>query len=214
MEHKQSKIGFLTVIVGATGTGKTSIARDIFKDATHGCAFDIQQEYDLKGLHEFVRGEKPIKFSVEPAYYEIEDYVRIIENSKGFTFLQEESTGYIDSHFFNSKIGKRLISCVVSKRHIQKESGGGNNYIFIFHSLKSVPPKLWTYIDFFFLFPTVEKDFDTSEPLILKAHSELDQDKRIPFKEYQISDYRVIVRTQHGKDNLEYISNYLTKRTL
>lgn len=211
-ERRQSKIGFLTVFVGATGTGKTSLAKKMFKNATHGCVLDIQQEYNERGLHTFQKGEKPIKFSVEPAHYDIDKFVHIVELSKGYTFMLEESTGYVDSDFFKSKLGKRLITCIVSKRHIQKVSGGGNNFILIFHSVKSIPPKLWSFIDFFFLFPTVEKDFKSEEVLINKAHSVLDINKKIPFENYEISDYRVIVRTLHGKDNLEYINEHLDKK--
>jgi hypothetical protein len=211
-EHKQSNIGFLTVLVGATGTGKSSIAKEMFEDAPAGCVFDIQEEYGVQGLHEFKQSVKPTKFSIHPAYYDREKFVRVVELTKGYTFALEESTGYIDNDFFKSKLGKRLIQCIVAKRHIQKESGGGNNYILVFHSVKSIPAQLWTFIDFMFLFPTVEKDFDSSDKLVMEAHSALDINKKIPFKNYEISDYRLIVRTLHGKSNLNYVNKYVSKR--
>jgi hypothetical protein len=212
-EHKQSKIGFLTVFVGPTGSGKTCLANELFEDAEYGCVLDIQEEYeDLEGLHVLIKENRSAKkFSMHPAYFEVEDFVNIVKISKNATFLLEESTGYVDVDFFRSKLGGKLIKEIVAKRQIQREVGGGNNFIFIFHSLNSIPPKLWNYIDFLVMFESIEREIKASEPAILAAQSELVNSHKIPFKNFKISDYRVIVRTNHGRDNLEYIEKFKSK---
>ena len=210
---QKNKIGFLTGIVGSTGTGKSCIVKSMIESLSNICVFDIQEEYGLKGLHEYYKENIiPTKFSVIPAYYDRLKFVRIVELSKGFTFVLEGSTGYIDNDFFKSKDGKRLISCIVAKRHYQKEGGGGNNYILVFHSVASIPKSLWPFIDFFFLFPTSEKNFESNEELINRAHEEVSRNVEIPYKDFKISDYRVVVRTPHGLKNLHYIANYTGKR--
>lgn len=208
MERLQSTTGFLTVIVGETGSGKSCIAKDLLDESPHWCAFDVQDEYDVPALHEMETVQD--KFKVSPVYNDVEDFVKVIQHSKRYTFLIEESTGFIDNDYFRSKKGKELISCIIAKRHIQKANGGGNNYIMIFHSAKSIPAKLWTYIDFLYLFPTVEKDFE-QEPALNEMHAIVKDAPMIKFKTWEISDYRILVRTNHGKKNIKYIEKHKSK---
>lgn len=201
-------IGFLTVIVGETGTGKSCIAKKMFKNAPSGCVLDVQEEYEVTPLNE-LNAYAP-KFSLHPANYDMEEIVRIPELSKGFTFLYEESTGVIDSDFFRSKLGKRLVKSIVAKRHSQREVGGGNNFILIFHSTKSIPAQLWTFIDFMFIFPLSERD-SIDDGKITSAMSSIDLNKRIPWESWEISDYRLVLRTNLAKDNTWYVEDYLSK---
>ena len=163
-------IGFLTAIVGATGTGKSVVSHYILNKVRAAVVLDIQDEYKLPWISEKEKIDKlSPKVRISPELgHDTDTIQKIIKSCSGFTFFMEESTGYIDSDYFRSKEGKELIKLIVAKRHAQRV-GGGNNYVFVFHSLASIPPKLWPYIDFVFMFPTTEQtDIEKRYPALFE----------------------------------------------
>lgn len=208
MERLQSKTGFLTVFVGETGSGKSCLSQDLLEDAPKWCVLDVQDEIEdenIPSLHEMTAPAD--KFKISPAYNEVSDLVRVMQHTKGYTFLLEESTGFIDNDFFKSNLGKEMIKCVLSKRHTQKKVGGGNNYIFCFHSVKTIPDKLWTYIDFFYMFPSAERNMDTERGL-MEIQEKIKNAPDVKFKDWYISPYGILVRTRHGQKNIHYIAKH------
>lgn len=131
---------YLTVLAGETGTGKSTMAKEIVKQSPFVCVYDVQNEYDLP----YYKGGQPEnRFKLSPRDYDISDFVNIAKNCNGYTFVIEEATG-----IFKGSVGKGFIKEILSKRHSK------NKFIIIFHSLHRIPPDLYEFIDFLIFFKT------------------------------------------------------------
>lgn len=115
----------------------------------------IKDENHLRASYK--SGEKRIRFA--PPFWEVEDFINILRMSKNFHILLEESTGL----FPNGRIPSRLIMECQGTRHT------GNHVIFMFHSLNSVPPQIFTFIDELYLFRTgdLERNIKSKFPRLL-----------------------------------------------
>jgi Cdc6-like AAA superfamily ATPase len=110
------------IVVGATGTGKTTFVKDFLKRVPNKDSifiYDVNNEYN--------------EFHDEPFEPDEEIYLTRIMNLKNSVIVMEEAT-----IFFSTKsISKQMKSMLVRKRH-------QFNYIFLnFHSLRQVPH--WVY---------------------------------------------------------------------
>jgi len=74
---------------------------------------------------------------------DINEYLSIVENKRYTTVIFEEATA-----FFKGRTSERLCKLVINKGHTY------NNYVFLFHSIRSVPPELLGFMDFIYLFKT------------------------------------------------------------
>lgn len=156
----------LTIIIGETGSGKSTYAKDIFKQKKNCFVYDFQNEYEcqLFSTNPFYE-----KFKLIPTKHTVKDFVKFCENATGYNVFCEEATG-----LFTNTINEKFTQCVLSKRHNK------NNYYLIFHSLHSVPPKLMIFCDRLVIFKTndLEKNIESKYPQYLETWKKVCKEKR------------------------------------
>jgi DNA helicase HerA-like ATPase len=121
------------IIVGGTGTGKSTFVKNLLKKVKNkGTIFiyDVNNEY---------KEYYPYKF--DPDYEGFTDKIVKIEKA---IIVFEESTIFLNNRSCNANI----VDMLIRKRHIN------NYYIFVFHSLRSVPRYIYEYSNFITLFKT------------------------------------------------------------
>ena len=110
----------LILLIGTTGTGKSTHANKLIKDINKLClVYDVQNEYKRENL-------------TYPILIEVKQFIGICSNLINSTVLFEEATA-----FFSGSISKDMMHLIVSKRHKNLD------IILIFHSINSVPPRLY-----------------------------------------------------------------------
>jgi hypothetical protein len=165
------KLGYIIFNVGATGTGKSEIIRNLIKEGRKIFVYDLQNEYELP---EFRCNQ--YRFSGKTK--SIDDFMcEVVKlEGTGYTIVIEEATGVFSSS--RSKEWERLI---LSKRHDKL------TYILNFHTLHKIPPFLFTYADLLILRKTGDfiHDIKKKFPQFLEIVQELEISKNL-------FDYRII----------------------
>lgn len=135
----------LITIIGAMGQGKTLLAKTLIKNHKNIWVFDVNREYSEYGRNAI--------------YPEFEDFLTMCDNGKirGAKVVLEEMTA-----FLQGAIARRATKIFIGTRH------SGNDYILLFHDIKSVPPKIYSFSKLIFLLKTYD-----SEPLIKHKYPEL-----------------------------------------
>lgn len=121
------KHGFVHIVCGGTGSGKTSYIKNIIEGKNNVLIYDVNAEY--------------FKNSSLPT---ISDFLNKAVNSRQKIIVFEESTIYFN-HRNNSE---KLTEFLVRKRHF------GNYNILVFHSLRSIPLHILDFTDYITLFKT------------------------------------------------------------
>lgn len=175
---------YLTVICGETGSGKSSIAKEIVKKSGHVNVYDVQNEYGLKAYP----GDRK-RFCLSPPKHNIKHFIKVVQNTTGFLHVIEEGTGV-----FKGTVGKEFIGEILGKRHT------GNRFVLIFHQLHRIPPDLYEFIDVLVMFRTgdLEKNIKSKYPDLLDRFRMLQYSRKKvlePGGKYQISEYIVVNRT-------------------
>jgi hypothetical protein len=82
---------------------------------------------------------------------EVEDryktFMELVRGRQNTDVVFEEATGYMAGRLQN-----KIVTMVIDRRHT------GNNYIFMFHSIHSVPPSLLLHLSFIYLFKTEDEE--------------------------------------------------------
>lgn len=149
------------VNVGETGTGKTQHTKTkIIPLYRRGIVYDVQNEYselpniDDHGSNEWVR--------IFPHQMSPKEYVSLMNKFKNTMFVTEEATT-----IFDEKVPNELESAFVKKRH------SGNRFLFNFHSIQDITPKIYRYTDWLTLFKTADFEKDVINKLRNKDYVEL-----------------------------------------
>jgi hypothetical protein len=177
---------YLTCIVGSTGEGKSEVAKSLSKRADTLCVWDVQNEY---GLEEY--SSNPKRFCMIPTKNTIKDFIKLTCNTKGYTFICEEMTGY----FAKGQVPAEFINAMVAKRHSK------NRFVLIFHSLNSIPPAVWTFCDVLIMFRTedLERTVISKYPTLIDSWRSLQKSTaRHPSPtggDWTIGDHLVINKT-------------------
>lgn len=148
----QINLGFgnAIVIVGYTGTGKSTYVKNLIKNIPRNnlLIYDINKEY----------------FEDSRDYKTMDEFLEEANNTKNKNILFEEASIF----FGHTNKSEQILNLLVRKRHKKI------NLFFIFHSLRDVPLWILTYLNYIALFKTNDnsdmihkkyKDF----PHILKA---------------------------------------------
>lgn len=120
-----------------TGQGKSYFV----KKYIHGrktYVFDVNNEYNLPSS-----GERSKNISCDER-----DFIKNCFLKKETICVFEEATG-----FFEGRTSRDLRRLIVNKRHTK------NVYIFMFHSISSIPPRLLQLSNFVILFKTLDEDY-------------------------------------------------------
>lgn len=130
------KNGFVHIVCGGTGTGKTSYIQNLIKNKPNVLIYDVNNEYN--------KNSKLISIS---------DFLLIACNSRNKIIVFEEATIYFN-HRNNSE---KLTEFLVRKRHFE------NYNILVFHSLRSIPIHILDFTDYITLFDTSDNIVHISE---------------------------------------------------
>ena len=162
----------LTVVCGATGTGKSHFTKEFIKRYPLRCIYDIQNEY---GLKPFNAKNNNKQFSV------IDDklFMDFTQKLRGYCFVLEECTAVL-----RGNVQKKFVQSVLSKRHTH------NRYVLIFHAMHRIPPQIWEFCDYLVLFKTndLEKDVKSKYPQYLQDWKQIQNAEKYTKKIYKISN--------------------------
>lgn len=150
------------LIIGMTGQGKSKMTFKLIRNSNPCLVYDVNNEYGLHPKNPDWSLNLPTDLRQPRCRYagdnmNMSDFMGLVRNRKNTNVVFEEATG-----FFSGNVGKDLIQMAINKRHT------GNNYIFLFHSLRSVPPKLLDFANIIILFKTGD-----DLPTVQKKHSRL-----------------------------------------
>lgn len=111
--------------VGGTGTGKSTETRKLIElfDPEYLYVYDVNNEYN--DLY-----KKP--------FCGVNEFLVLLENVTDALIVFEEATMF----FSNKSSSEKLLGMLVQKRHKR------NNFIFNFHSLRSIPRYIFDFVDF------------------------------------------------------------------
>jgi hypothetical protein len=94
----------------------------------------------------------------------MKDFMEIVKTKRNCNIIFEEATA-----FFKGRTSEELCRMIINKGHTH------NNYIFLFHSVRAIPPELLGYMDFVLLFKTNDSEdlVKKKDPKLLPAWLEL-----------------------------------------
>jgi len=142
----KSKQMYLITVIGGTGQGKSPFIHEYIKG--RNCfVFDVQNEYGQRtkypgqialGLSDNIKNNRSRLCELDET-----KFINICAAKRNTVCVFEEAMG-----FFEGRTAKPLRRLMLSKVHTQ------NVYIFVFHSISSVPPRLMQMTDYIVLFKT------------------------------------------------------------
>jgi hypothetical protein len=126
-----------------TGQGKSHFVKSMIK--SRRCfVFDVQNEYyDLN--------PNPTSERARHLLLDEKMFVEQCRARRNTVCVFEEATG-----FFEGKLDKELRRVVLSKRHT------GNVFLFCFHSIASIPPRLMQLTNYVVLFKTADETHEVA----------------------------------------------------
>lgn len=143
----------LYIVIGAPGEGKTPFCKAMIGGADTGkpearcLVFDINNEYGNRTKY---AGQKafnlPINTREMRSRYvgdDIETFLKIAMSKQNTIVVMEEATAFFEGR--TSKLTRRMI---INRYHT------GNVYLFLFHSINSVPPRIMEVANYVVLFKT------------------------------------------------------------
>lgn len=133
-EQRQRKNTKCYVFIGATGEGKNTFADKLIGESN--CFYyDVQNNYpNLPLNNDAPRGR---------FYGNWKDFVKVVQNKRDSWIVFDEATATLQG-----VMPEGVKMTVISKQW------HGNNWIFLFHTIRSVPPFLMDTADFIILFKT------------------------------------------------------------
>lgn len=137
---------YCIIICGAPGQGKSPFIRDYIKDKK--CfVYDVQNEY---GQATKYPGQVPVNLSANPsderARYTLwnhEGFISECAKKQNTICVFEDAT-----MFFEGRTIPKMRELLARRRFT------GNNYLLVFHSIESVPPRMMQFSDYVVLFKT------------------------------------------------------------
>lgn len=126
---------YCILLVGMTGQGKSYFVKKYtYKRAC--LIFDVQNEYNDLPTDNRLSRSRTIDVNVKR-------FFSIVKNKRNTVCVFEEAT-----IFFEGKTGEELRTSIVGKRH------SGNVFLFCFHSISAIPPRILQLTDYVVLFKT------------------------------------------------------------
>lgn len=135
--------GTLYIVVGGTGSGKTTWTKHTLLNQINKkrlFIWDVNNEYnDFPGAFKDVENYE--------RFFDMIDKLKEINTRVGILI---EDAGHVISH--NNKLMSRFAKHCIKKRHSK------NCYILFFHSLRMVPLNLFVYTDYLIMFKTNDNE--------------------------------------------------------
>lgn len=147
--------GKATIIVGATGEGKTTLLKHLLKHSkVHESRLKI---YDVNAEW----------FPDEPLP-DIDEFLNSVWQLKDRVIIFEDATGFFDARSNN----KKMVRMLIGKRHAR------NCIILLFHSVRSIPYYIYDKCNFAFVLRTNDNDslVESRHPLLFDAYKKVNYD--------------------------------------
>lgn len=142
------------IAIGAPGEGKSEwVKKILIGPPLRKCfVYDVQNEYGSRTKY---KGQIPLMLSDNPNHERaryinsdnIEGFMLQCKQKRDTIIVFEEAT-----IFFEGRTGKLLRSLMVNRWHT------GNVYIFLFHSINSVPPRIMEMCNYIVLHRTLDEN--------------------------------------------------------
>jgi archaellum biogenesis ATPase FlaH len=138
--------GVAIIIVGYQGAGKTLLSKALLKGAHHSRIkiLDINDEYKKEFPSSPVM-KVNAKGKLRPDKQMFREMMIDMDNT---IFVCEDATVV----FSHRSYDEELLEAIVAKRH------SGNMYLFLYHSLRSIPRDVYDYFDELWLLKTADSD--------------------------------------------------------
>ena len=140
------------LIVGTKGTGKTTKAKEIVSKVTDKPKF----VYDIN-----------VEYSDSSILPDFQDFCEQMSEKDNSVILYEEATIFLSASHTNREVNKQL----VRSRH------QNNLFVFVFHSLRTVPRWIMDFADYLILFKTMDSAKNVARkfehPLIDEAFEDI-----------------------------------------
>jgi hypothetical protein len=140
------------LIIGAPGMGKSPFVREMIGTDKRCCVFDIANEYGQRTKYP---GMKPLGLSDVPGAprfrytgVDLMKFIDLCSQRRNSICIFEEATG-----FLQGKLQLKVTQLIINRYHT------GNSYVFIFHSINSVPPRIMEMCNTVVLFKTNDEDY-------------------------------------------------------
>jgi hypothetical protein len=137
---------YVIIIIGAAKQGKTPFIKNYIKEK-NCIVFDVQNEYGKRVKYP---GQKPYGLTENnnlrrSRFVEIDKnkFIEVCSKKKNTICVFEEAT-----IFFEGRTDESMRKLLFSKAHTN------NDFILVFHSINSVPPRIMESSDFIVLFKT------------------------------------------------------------
>lgn len=138
------------IVIGAPGMGKSPFIRKLI-EGRRCLVFDVANEYGDRVKYQ---GQQPVRLSLNNGdlrsrYTNVKDmkkFIALCELKRDTVCVFEEATG-----FFQGKTGLETTGLIINRYHT------GNTYVFVFHSINSVPPRIMEMANYVVLFKTMDQ---------------------------------------------------------
>lgn len=132
------------LLVGMTGQGKSKFAKEFITNK-NCLVFDVQNEYTNLTVDNNSNRSRVLELNEKK-------FVELCKHKTNTVCIFEEATG-----FFEGKLDKELRRVVLSKRH------SGNVFLFCFHSISSIPPRLMQLTNYVVLYKTMDEPYQVED---------------------------------------------------
>lgn len=137
----------LILVIGAPGMGKSPFVRSLIGTDKRCCVFDVANEYGRRvkysGLQALNLTDNTNDLRSRYTGIDLLKFVEICQKKKDTICIFEEATG-----FLQGKLQNKVTQLIINRYH------SGNTYVFIFHSINSVPPRIMEMANIVALFRT------------------------------------------------------------
>lgn len=141
---------YVILVIGGAKQGKTPFIKDYCKGG-NCLVFDVQNEYGTKTKYP---NQIPYNLSEDNKLsrsrvidLELDNFINLCSTKRNTVCVFEEAT-----MFFQGATAKPMRKLIFSKAHTR------NNYILVFHSINSVPPRIMESSDYIVLFKTNDEE--------------------------------------------------------
>lgn len=159
------------IVIGAPGAGKSPFIRSLIK-GRRCLIFDVANEYGQRVKY---AGQEPVNLPTKTTFPrsryiggKMKDFVSLVKQKTNTVCVFEEATA-----FLQGMLHLEVTSLIVNRLHT------GNSYVFVFHSINSVPPRLLEMCSYVVLFRTNDLvlNVERKAPQLLKYFLELKKKK-------------------------------------
>jgi len=155
------------IVIGAPGMGKSPFVRSLI-EGRRCLVFDVANEYGTRVKYP---GQTPVNLSTDTRQprsryinMNLKGFLEACSQKRDTVCVFEEATG-----FMQGMLQLEVTQAMIGRLHT------GNTYVFVFHSINSVPPRILEMSNFVVLFKTndIDKVVERKAPRLYKYYNAL-----------------------------------------